>query len=237
MPCCDSCAYGRAVGAAVAGYRLAPRQGEFVLVGLPLPEHIERGECLPLPDGMAEKVGPVDDEALRALYAAQHVSSRLLRAKDAEERVAGLRANPWFVRAVSGLTGRDETPESIGNALDVVRKADDVFSSVWGAAKGFVPYGEQIDKIHQARRSLLDKHVPGGWSAESRRRGGESFDKRGTVRAMQALHRAKRKGDARAAAEVAALKSSAARDAEARRRWHVYVAVAADDLARVTGGV
>lgn len=115
-----------------------------------------------------------------------------------------------------------------------VRAVDDVVSSIWSAARPFVPYGDVIDTAHRARREAMY-----GPEATARRPSRPSRTDSGgapspAVRELQRLTRSAARGDRAARRELGALKSAAGRgDADARRRWAAAVAVMTDDDRRV----
>lgn len=108
-----------------------------------------------------------------------------------------------------------------------------VLSPVWEAARDFVPYGAQIDQVHRARMAALEKAAPDLYRPSS----APTNTKEATIRDLQALARGVRRGDAAARATVAQLKErAAAGEADARRRWAAYVAIALDDDRRIAEG-
>lgn len=57
-----------------------------------------------------------------------------------------------------------QSPPNVGDlGEDILRgiaKADQALGQVWEGVKDVVPYGEQIDKLHDARMDALQKHAP-----------------------------------------------------------------------------
>lgn len=142
-----------------------------------------------------------------------------------------LTANPWVLDLLSDLGLLPQNAAVIGFDLSDFRKADDVFSNVWDAAKQYVPYGNVIDQVHQARRGLMY-----GDQARGPAKGGAApvDPKTALVRRMQGIWRRRWKGDKAANMEVVRMKERAASgDPVAAREWAVYVAVSRDDVGRV----
>lgn len=116
-----------------------------------------------------------------------------------------------------------------GDLPPELRAVDDVVSTVWNVARPFVPYGAEIDKLHQARRGLMY-----GPEARPAARKGNAPQGSPVVRDAQSLVRRAAKGDKSAAGELATLKErAAAGDSSARRRWAVIRASMISDDARI----
>ncbi len=113
-----------------------------------------------------------------------------------------------------------------------VAQADQwVSTNVWDRVKGIVPYGEQIDQLHQARMNLLRQAAPEFYGAPA------SSATDDAIRAAQVLSRAVRRGDATAKDRAVRLKEAAASgDPAARRAWFAYVRIARDDDRRIETG-
>ena len=112
-----------------------------------------------------------------------------------------------------------------------------VLSPVWDAAKGFVPYGQQIDTLHQARLRALGEARPDLYAAPTSSKSPTQNRKDATIRDLQTLSRGVRRGDAQAMQTAKTLKERAEQgDADSRRRWSAYVAISLDDERRLDEG-
>lgn len=120
-----------------------------------------------------------------------------------------------------------------------VRMVDDVLSSVWDSVRSVVPYGNVIDQAHQARRRLMygdsatstPARAPA--RAPARRAPPRSSGGNPTVRMLQTTVRAASRGDAAAAATLAAWKRAARTSPAMAKRWAAAVAVMRDDARRI----
>jgi len=144
---------------------------------------------------------------------------------DAYERGGGVRVGDFWADLAQGVAQVDHQ----------------VLSPVWESVKEFVPYGAQIDQVHRARLTALERAAPEHYPARSRSgfqtRTAPTDRKEATIRDLQALARAVRRGEAAARATVAQLKERAASgEPDARRRWNAYVEIVADDDRRLAEG-
>lgn len=122
-------------------------------------------------------------------------------------------------------------------AQTVAQVDQQVLSPVWDAAKGFVPYGQQIDQLHQARLRALGQARPDLYPAPSSTKSASASRKDATIRDLQSLSRGVRRGDVQAEQTAKTLKERAEQgDPDARRRWSAYVTISLDDERRLEEG-
>lgn len=122
-------------------------------------------------------------------------------------------------------------------AQTVAQVDQQVLSPVWDAAKGFVPYGQQIDQLHQARLRALGQARPDLYPAPTAGKSSASNRKDATIRDLQGLSRGVRRGEPQSMQTAKTLKERAEQgDPDARRRWSAYVAISLDDERRLEEG-
>ena len=172
-------------------------------------------------------------EALAALEAEapEYLADLLSRAE--KETSSTSSSVGWSVNVHPGAPDAIPTGATIvgaglfGDLPPEVRAVDDVVSAVWNVARPFVPYGSEIDKLHQARRGLM-------YGADRSSTSSPSSPSSPAVREAQAVVRRAAKGDKGAAAQLAGLKAAAAAgDPSARRRWALARAAMVSDDARI----
>lgn len=120
-------------------------------------------------------VEPTDDGAAELLDVSALVAAAEAGDPDALEFLALLLADE----------AQDDAAAEVGAAIPrEVRAVDDVLSAVWDVARPFVPYGDVVEQVHQARRTAMygpsaaaprggraDRSAPRGTPSQGRRDG------------------------------------------------------------------